>query len=711
MTTTVRMLLAMVPLLLLAADKPPQEKPDALPTLEKLPLLAEAPNPNALPTQAPPRAASVPVAAPGVAPTDSSFMDELFGKYLPRIGYSYDAFDAVGRDGGLSSFQAFVPLYQDRAASRVVFSDSRLLLFDSRGSLGANLGLGGRMFSGSLGRTVGGYVYWDYTDTGRASFNQVSGGVETLGDLVDARANFYVPLGKDRKQVDQIYTANPEPTFQGNYLFVGGGQGTRFLEQALYGFDGEAGMKVMALEGLELRAFAGMYHYQGESTQQTWGPRGRLEARLRDSLAMGVSVQNDRLFGTTVNMNVLMTFPRLSGRAYSDGPSAPLPASDRLGDPVVRTQQVVVQRQQEQFVVAGQPLLDPVTQQPLYFLHVAPGGNSDGSFESPYATLAKAFADPRFGGGNVIVYDRTQGTFTGNVHLAPGTRLLSSAVVQYVDTTSGRVLLPFSGLTTEMPTVHGSITLGGSNTISGYNLVGVGQGAVLGAPGASLRDVVLVNNRFSGEGTAVYLPSVAGNIDIRNNIFQGPMGGGIFLGARGNDAASLAILNNQFARIGGDAIAVSASEASRIRAHVEGNQVRETTGTGVALSTGDGANSTIEARVTQNTIEDSAGQGNGGIALMTTSRTGGSSSITAEVSHNQLMNNLAPGVTARAVGPNVMALDLFENKALSMHSLVGFLLQQQRKGTFRMVAPDTVGSRNNGPVMTTGTIDAIPQLP
>jgi hypothetical protein len=626
------------------------------------------------PADAPPPAgenAVVSPAAPG------GFLDDLFGRFLPKLGYSYDAFDGVGRDGGLSSFQVFLPVWEDRGSTRLVFSDSRVLLFDNRGTVGANLGLGGRIFSDTFGRTVGGYVYWDYSDTGRASFNQVSGGFETLGDRVDARANFYVPVSKDRKTTDQTFTpASTEPYFQGNSLVVGGGQGGRWVEQALYGFDTEAGLRFFANDSLELRAFAGMYHYQADQVAQAWGPRGRLEARIRDTLAMGLSVQNDRLFGTTVNLNVLMTFPRLSGRGYGDGLAAPLVANDRLGDPVVRTQQVAVLRRQEQFVVPGKALVDPLTGQPYVFLHVAPGGNSDGSFENPYASLAKAFADPRFAQGNLIVYDRTQGTFAGNVRFAPGTRLLSAGPVQTVDAAGvGPVRLPFSGVSPNLaqaPVINGTITLASQSTVSGFDLRAPAGGAALAGAGV-VRDVTIVGNRITGSGPAVDLPSVSGRVVVRDNQVTAPKGGGVLLGVAGASTAAVEVSANKITQPSGDGVRVEASGTSDTKLEMRGNTIEGATGKGAIV---------LEA----------AGKE-------------GSARLTATVADNQLPNNAAPGVAARAAGKNTLELDLFGNRALSPLAMFSFLLQQQGPSTFRVVAPEMLGARNTGSVVTTGTIE------
>jgi hypothetical protein len=652
-------------------------------------------------------------ATPAPSPAPRPLVDDLFGRFLPRVGYSYDGLDTVGRPiGGLSAFQAFVPLWQDPESVKLLFSDSRLLLFDARGTVGANLGLGGRLFSGSLGRTLGGYVYWDYSDTGRASFSQVSGGVETLGDLVDARANFYVPVGRDKKQIDQQFTPYAEPYFQQNALLVGGGQGTRTFEQALAGFDTEAGLKFFASDSLELRAFAGMYLFQGDvAALQAWGPRGRVEARVRDSLALGLSVQNDRLFGTTVNFNVLMTFPRLSGRAYSDGPPAPLAASDRLGDPVVRLQHVAVDRTQERFVVAGRPVIDPATGQPYFFLHVAPGGNSDGSFENPYATLTAAFADPRFARGNVVVYDRTQGTFVGNVTLAPGTRLLSSGPVQLLDSRDlGKVALPFSGTSpglAQLPAIQGTVTLTGPGAVSGFLITGPGAG-IAAAPGAVLRDVAITGNVLHTGGPGILLPATAGLIDVSGNRVSGAGGAAVLVGVGAGEQASVRVADNTIDSPGGDGVAVRAGGGSRVQATVSGNAVDGAVHDGILVTAEAGAQ--VRAGVSGNKVTNSAPAGDGAIAILATGAPG-SATLIATLGGNNLRDNVGTGVTARSSGGNTLSLDLFNNTALSPLSLVGFLLQQQGKSTFNAVDPDTIGSRNLGTVTTTGTINAVASRP
>src|SRR5581483_6102464 len=125
----------------------------------------------------------------------------VFGRFVPRVEVNHEQGDSVGREGSLSSVKAFVPVYESADNDQLAFIDARALMRDSSTTTaGANLGAGYRSYDEYLNRTFGGYAFYDYLDTGRAFFNQVSGGVETLGEYFDARANFYAVVGKDRRQ-------------------------------------------------------------------------------------------------------------------------------------------------------------------------------------------------------------------------------------------------------------------------------------------------------------------------------------------------------------------------------------------------------------------------------------------------------------------------------------------------------------------------------
>ncbi len=424
--------------------------------------------PAALPTTAGPPA---PAGLFGAATMVPDSVPDYWSRFRPRASYRYEAGDSIGRTNGLSSLQAFVPFWEPNSLQGLAFVDARFLLFDNQTTPGTNVGLGFRSMVPSINRTLGGHLSYDLADTGLNVFHQVSGGVETLGSWLDARANFYAPVGGQKRLIGSSFAANSAAIFQGQSLMFGGGTQTSSYEYAMSGFDTEVGGRVLRFKSMDLRAFVGTYYFGVDNGPETWGGRARVEAKISDTIALALSVQRDRLFDTTVNVQVSLSWPTLTGRRRDDrGDSAPLPA-ERLGESVERIQNIIVTRGVERSIVARETALDPATGLPLVFIHVAPGGNSDGSFESPYSTLEKAFHDPRFAAGNVIVYDRTQGIFTGNVTLAPGTKLLSSAPIQMVDTAVGKLLLPFSGSDPTLlspPQIHGTVFMSSGTTLSGF---------------------------------------------------------------------------------------------------------------------------------------------------------------------------------------------------------------------------------------------------
>lgn len=427
-----------------------------------------------------------------------------FGRYHPHFGYSYEAGDTIGRVGGLSSLEGFLPLFEGENSDWLAFLDARILLDDENHNLGSNIGIGARQYLPEYQRTIGGYIYYDTRDTGYANFGQVSGGIETLGDLWDARLNWYIPTGTRRKLLRTAHDPTGPYTFIGHHLF--GGTFTRFYQAAMTGVDMEAGRKIYSGPNTDVRAFAGWYHFQANGTPQAWGWKSRVEGRISDVVALNLSVQNDRVFNTTVNFAVSFQWPSLTG--LRNGPRSNLPARDRLGESPERLRSIVVTNQEIEDPNGG-VLIDPSTGMPYFFMHVATGGNSDGTFEDPYATLAAAFADPRTQQGNVIVYDHRNAAETGNFTLATNTQVLSSGPAQFITTQVGQVQLPDSntGLT---PQITGSFTLNNRSVLSGFGITTTGAGSSIISNGVG--DLMVSNNTINhtGAGTAISLTNLTG---------------------------------------------------------------------------------------------------------------------------------------------------------------------------------------------------------
>lgn len=446
----------------------------------------------------------------------------VFGKYVPRFGFRYDTGTSIGRYRGLNSFQGFLPIWESLSSQSLLFGDSRLLMLDD-GFWGVNAGLAQRVYVPAWNRTIGGYAFFDNQNTGSSTYSQISGGVESLGQVIDARSNFYAPLGDSRKMTGEVFLPDGVgPNFVANQLVLGASRFRQFTT-AMSGFDGEVGSRLFTLGGLDFRSFVGFYGFWGPDIDAAIGPRGRFEARLYDQLAMNLYVQNDSVFQTTVNFAVSMMFPRYSGRRWQAPSRGFVPVEDRLGEPIERIQQIVVARSTVADRVTT-PALNPNTSDPYLFLHVTPNGNAsgDGSIERPYGTLAQAFADSRYAAGHVVVYDHTSNVFNGNTTLAIDTLLLSTAPVEVIDTLNfGAVTLPGSGADPSLataPVFNGVITVTGADRISGYQVNGQ-----IRADQAF--NIVILDNKITGttpsqDNAAIYFGGLIGqqNFIARNTI-------------------------------------------------------------------------------------------------------------------------------------------------------------------------------------------------
>lgn len=234
-------------------------------------------------------------------------------KVLPRLGAGFTTTGAGYET--FSRFEGFLPLWQTPGSS-LTFLEGRLIL-DTEAHFGGNILLGQRFYSPKDKRIYGGYLSYDSRNTASSVFNQLGAGFESLGDSWDFRANGYIPLGDtrqivDQKVVDRGLQSIGNPFFQDHFLVVQGQrqfQQTRRFEAAMAGFDIEAGTKLFKLgEQGDLRGYGGLYYYNAPGGNDALGWRLRLEARPTSTLNLGLSLQNDAIFGTNLVLNVGATF-------------------------------------------------------------------------------------------------------------------------------------------------------------------------------------------------------------------------------------------------------------------------------------------------------------------------------------------------------------------------------------------------------------------
>jgi len=443
----------------------------------------------------------------------------------PRIGAGYNS-SAAGHDG-FGRFEGFVPLLQNPGKD-LLFLEGRLLL-DNGANLGGNVLVGYRTFNPELNRTFGGYLGYDNRDTGDSTFNQIGLGLESLGEIWDFRLNGYIPVGDTRQvlasnTVESNLQLTGDPFFQGNSLFLpvnGTFQTTTIQEAAMSGLDLEVGAKIAEFaNGGEVRGYGGIYYYDASGSPNTLGGKLRVEVKPTDSLNLGLGLQHDDLFGTNILFTVGGTFPGTRPAGYRKEPES---IWARMGESVSRTAAIVVDQQVESETFTGPSTVtatNPATGQPWVFVHVTEGGNSDGTFESPFATVQEGVGVAQ-SDGNYIIYVRS-GAASGDrgpITIPAKVQLLSAGVLQEIDTQQlGLVAVPFSN-SGQLTNFTGTITMEDQSVLSGFNLTSNN------GPGIIARNLDFVTIRdssiTSSSEAALFVENTTGTIALTNTNLTG----------------------------------------------------------------------------------------------------------------------------------------------------------------------------------------------
>lgn len=217
--------------------------------------------------------------------------------------------EAAGLDDGYVHFGGFVPIAQPDSES-LWFAEGSLLLFnEDSDQLGGNVGIGYRSLCDTTGTILGGYAYYDRRDLGLDEFDQLGVGVESMGELFDARLNVNVPL-TDTQATTVGFTT----------------------------IDAELGALLTEQGWAACRSYVGVYGLLHDEADSTAGVRGRLELRIADQCYVGGYVEHDDVFQTTGGF----TFEYRFGRSSSASDDASQTLLARLGDRVNRRRHVVV---------------------------------------------------------------------------------------------------------------------------------------------------------------------------------------------------------------------------------------------------------------------------------------------------------------------------------------------------------------------------------
>jgi len=464
-----------------------------------------------------------------IAAAETAEAQDAPAPYMTRLSARHVSGAGVGHTMGYSSLDWFLPLSAE-SDSTMWFGDFRGLIFNDA-EFGSNVGTGYRWFVEDQNRIYGINGYWDTRNENMLLFNQAGIGVESLGQIFDFRANGYTPAVNDTYQ-HQPWNAY----FLDNGLILPS-------TAALSGMDAEAGINLPTFYQISTSLFGGGYYYDSNHTIAAAGWRVRAQATFRDSVVVGVSVQDDDLFGQTVNGMIELrhtvfhrtTLARRSMRhkfRQADGSGDGETVRHRLADPVYRRQNIVLQDESNRLTTSSGT--------PLNFLHVVPEGTgTTGTFEDPYGTILDAMANPLSASG--VVYTPNGGTFAGHVNMTAGSRLFSNGPTQFVSTNFGSVKVPLSGANsslTALPSkIEGDVTLANNTVLNGFDVQG-------GISGTSVTGAFLINNRIASSSADAISMTSSNGVSLNNLLIENPVHRGILLNDSSAILSSVTIQNS-----------------------------------------------------------------------------------------------------------------------------------------------------------------------
>jgi hypothetical protein len=407
--------------------------------------------------------------------------------------------NGIGYKEGYTTLEAF-GIYDGWGSGFMPFVDLRGHVFNN-GKLAGNVGIGERTLFDSINHTFGSYLYYDVRRVGHhLTVNQLSPGIELVGERMEYRINGYFPLGKNKG--NKFGYAFDK--FTGNNILL------KFKQnQAMMGGDAEVGVHIPQNTTYDVYAAAGPYYFHS-SNASAWGGKARLLGRYKEYVTLEVAYSYDKLFRNVVQGSIAFTVP-FGGKLQRCGKCCPQTdnlllsraafAPSRLEIPVVKK----VHRKEK--------AIDPATGLPWRVWFVNNTSHSAGTFESPFPTLLQA---QNASSPNDMIYvfsgDGTTHGMNAGITLQDGQTFFGSGTKQHFPTTKGTMTIPtFSNA---MPMIAGGVTTGNSNVISGFNVT---TGIVGNSVATNLNNVTVANNLISG----AILFQGTGDVNIYNNTISG----------------------------------------------------------------------------------------------------------------------------------------------------------------------------------------------
>ncbi len=431
---------------------------------------------------------SLTFAAMGYADTSQEEMPEQCSTQnrVMHVGVRQTEARGVGYSSGYSTLEAF-GIY-NRCTSFMPFIDLRGHLFNN-GKYGGNVGIGGRGWLVDLHHVLGYYLYYDVRQDNRGLTPQQLGpGLELLGKRMEYRINGYFPIGNDKSErYDYKFDS-----FKGNQIFL------RHQQRRVFtGGDAEVGAHLTQSMNYDIYAGVGPYYFSASHTS-AWGGKARLLGRYRQYVSLEASYSYDHLFGSIVQGSVALNFPFGMKLKFKDKPCKPRHnlALSRAAFAPYRFEIPVVKR-----IHQKQKAIDPATGSPWKVWFVDNTSSSNGTFESPFSTLADA--QNASAPNDMIYVFPGDGTTTGmdmGMKLQDAQKFFGSGISHHIHTTKGKMKIP--AFTNRSPTITNTagsvVTLANGDQVSGFNVLMTLSGGI-GIDGTSgITSANINNNSFFG---------------------------------------------------------------------------------------------------------------------------------------------------------------------------------------------------------------------
>lgn len=669
---------------------------------------------GAVPPPANPPAYEAPsFAVPSAADTATA---GLWSVFRPRMSVGYNTGPGFGYQYGYTTLDALWPIIGNNP-NRLLYVDTRALLSDDRLLWGNNVELGYRRYNPDRDRINGIWSSWDLRNTPAATYNQVSGGLESYGRYVDGHANFYAVTNPQYTPTGTFINLS-QPTISGHNILLPTVQN---YESALSGGDMEVGGRLPGIGRYGFRGYVGGYAYHADSYGGVGGGQARLLARVSNNFDMNLIVRNDNAFGTTVAFGGAI---RWGGVRRSLRDPERDSVFNRMEDPTQRNVNVSVL---EKTKVFNQFAINPATGQPIYIIFVnntaPPGG--DGSFLRPLNTLAPASGLAGTNGyialepGNLTTSGQNAG-----ITLLNGQHLLGTGVPNPIMAVQGTFLLPQIGTGTPVitNTAGAGITLASNNEVANLNIIGMGgttqgiigtgingfniHGVNITGNGALASDGIQLNNASGfgqisnttvnfagGEGLNISMSTGTLAVNVTNSSFNNNSTDGITLttagtanlavavqggsqtgnGASGINATSsgtsslsLNASNDVINGNGVDGVTLNASNSSTMTASIQNSTISGNAGSGINVTSANAA--TVSVNASGSTISNNPG---GGITWVSSS----SAAQVLAANANSIINNTgASGITMAQLGTGAVNATITNNTMTGNTGLVGVSL-------------------------------------